>query len=80
MFEALGSAMNGPVIYLLGSWKAFILAMYTVPSLFMLLFLCFFIRNTVYDSIVYHSAEDALNTIRQMAATNGTSDSHMVTL
>lgn len=52
--------MNGPVMYVLGSWKLFIIFMYVVPSLFMLFFLAFFIHNTVYDSIVHHSAEDTL--------------------
>lgn len=44
MFEALGSALNGPIIYLLASWKMFLIFMYVIPNLIILLFLTFFVH------------------------------------
>lgn len=57
MFEALGSASNGPVIYFLQSWKHFLLIMYILPGLIILVLLIFFVKETVYDSITYRSSE-----------------------
>ena len=44
MFEALGSALNGPVIYVLGNWKTFSLVMYVIPNIIVMFLLFFFIQ------------------------------------
>ena len=63
MFEALGSAINGPAIYTLQSWKTFLLAIYVVPSILILLLLISFVKETVYDSIIYRSSEYTIDII-----------------
>lgn len=72
MFEALGSALNGPMIYLLGSWKSFMIVMYIIPNAIILIFLILFVHETVYDSIVYRSAEENLKMLNKIAKINGT--------
>lgn len=72
--------MNGPIIYLLGSWKTFLLAMYVVPSVLILACLLFIVRDTIFDSIVYQTPEETLEIIERIAEVNHTSEYHNVSL
>ena len=63
MFEAFGSAMNGPIYYFVGSWKAFLIGMYIIPGLIILGFFLFFVKDTIFDSLMYHSPEETLEII-----------------
>lgn len=80
MFEALGSALNGPVIYVLGNWKTFSMVMYVIPNIVVLFLLLFFIQQTVYDSMIYHSTDKTMAMVQNISFINGTTQNHCITL